>query len=95
LSASHSAILVDVSATGVRVRGSNLPQKGEDLFVAIEGLVAFGTVVWCDGSLRGIAFDEPLRAGDEQFLNQKVAQAQGLPPDVKAAFQDWTLGVAR
>lgn len=95
LTASHSAVLLDVSATGARLQGPDLPQTGEDLFVSIERVVAFGTVVWAKESVRGIAFDEPLNPRDEQQLRQRVSQAHGLPPEIKAAFDDWVLGVAR
>ena len=95
LTASHSAVLLDVSATGLRLEGPDLPRIGEDLFVTIENVVAFGTVVWANANVRGIAFDEPLKPGDEQKLRQRVSQGRGLPPNIKAAFDDWVLGVAR
>ena len=95
LTASHSAVLLGVSATGLRLEGPDLPRIGEDLFVTIENVVAFGTVVWANANVRGIAFDEPLKPGDEQKLRQRVSQGRGLPPDIKAAFDDWVLGVAR
>lgn len=95
LTASHSAVLLDVSATGARLQGPDLPRLGEELFVTIEGVVAFGTVVWAKTNVRGIAFDGPLKPGDEEKLRQRVSDAHGLPPEIKAAFDDWVLGVAR
>ena len=40
-------------------------------------------------------FEEPLRPGEYQLLRQKVTQTAGLPPHIKGAFEDWTIGVAR
>ena len=95
LAETQSAIVVDVSSTSIRLRGPNLPGKGEELFVNVEGVLAFGTVAWADDDERGIEFDSPLCPGTEQLLRQKVAQAAGLPPEIKAAYDDWMLGVAR
>jgi len=95
LKGSQSTVLVDVSDAGARLQGRDLPRKGEELFLATEEVVAFGSIVWSDGDARGMRFDEPLRPGEYQFLRQRVTQAAGLPPHIKAAFEDWTIGVAR
>jgi hypothetical protein len=94
LNETRSAVVVDVSATGARLRGSNLPPKWADLFIHVEGVVGFGTVQWEEGDERGIAFDVALHPDDEQLLQQKVREMHGLPPEIKAAFDDWTQGVA-
>lgn len=95
LQESVSAVVLDVSNTGVRLRGNHLPEEGGDCFVNIDGVVAFGTVVRCDKDERGIAFDAPLEPADEKTLRYKVKLAAGLPPEVRAAYEDWTLGIAR
>ena len=92
---SRSAVLVDVSSTGAKLRGRNLPAVSEDLFVTIDGTMAFGTVAWEEGDERGVAFDEPLRPGDEERLREKVAHSRGLSPEFRHAFEDWTQGLAR
>ena len=92
---SHSAIVVDVSAKGAKLRGQNLPSKGEDLFLSIDDFVLFGAVVRQDDDTRGIAFDERLDANQEARLRQKVSQASGAPIEIKAAFDDWSAGFAR
>jgi len=92
---SHSAVLVDLSATGAKLRGSGLPAISEELFVTIESVIAFGVVTWATETERGIVFDEPLRAADVARLRQKVAKARGLPPELTAALDDWALGFAR
>jgi hypothetical protein len=92
---SQSAFLLDVSATGARLRGTDLPVTGEDLFVSVDRVIVFGTVVWVDDDERGVAFESALPAADGERLHHAVALAAGLPPDLKAAFDDWTLGFAR
>ena len=77
------------------MRGTGLPVAGEDLFVSVERVIAFGTVVWVDDDERGVAFESALPAADGARLRHAVALAAGLPPDLKAAFDDWTLGFAR
>ena len=95
LKGAHSAIVVNVSSTGARLRGANLPDLDEQLFVNLDGVIAFGTVAWSDADEMGVAFDGPLSGSDEQRLNEKVKAAGGLPAEIKAAFDQWTLGVAR
>ena len=95
LKGAHSSVLIDVSATGARLRGRDLPQCDEDLSITVEGISAFGTVAWAEGNERGVAFDVSLSARDEEFLRQKVAQFRGMPASIRAAFGDWSMGFAR
>jgi len=88
------AVVIDVSATGARVRGNDLPRKWADLFINVEGVVSFATVRWEDGDERGIEFDAPLHPSDENLLQQKVHEAKGLSPEMMAA-NEWARGVSR
>ena len=92
---SHGATLQDISRTGARLRGCDLPQKGEDFILTVEGVRAFGSVVWSKDGECGVAFDGPLPVCDFESLRHKVATAGGLSPDVRAAQEEWELGVAR
>ena len=92
---SRSAIVADVSSSGVRLRGPDLPKMGEDLVVAIETVQAFGSVAWSDHGECGIAFDQPLPLESEELLQSKVRLARGLPFDIRAAFDNWVLGSGR
>ena len=94
LDGTRSAVVVDVSATGARLRGRDLPHVWAEFFIHVEGVVTFGTVQWEDADDRGIAFDVPLSPDDEKLLQQKVREAGGLPPEIKAAFDDWAVGIA-
>ena len=95
LKESHSAVLADISATGARLRGARLPYIGEELVLSIDELRAFGSVIWAEADECGIAFDCPLAADEEQLLRQKVAETHGLPPDIKAAYDNWVVGCGR
>jgi len=95
LGESHSAVLVDVSRTGVRVRGDDFPAEGDDLIISIEGVRCFGCVTWKHDGECGIAFDDALPAQDVALLCHKAAKSGGYSPEARAAFDDWNLGVAR
>ena len=95
LAGSRSAVLADVSSTGARVRGADLPIMGEDLTIKIDRVEAFGTVVWSDSGECGIVFEPPLQPSDEIYLRDLVAGARGLPPDIRAAFENWVVGAGR
>ena len=91
----RSAVLVDVSATGAKLRGRNLPSLYEELFVTIDGTMVFGTVAWEDGDECGVAFDAPLKPSEELRLRKRVAEATALPTEFRRAFDDWTRELAR
>jgi PilZ domain len=91
----RSAVIVDVSPTGARLRGKDLPHKWSDFFISIDGVVTFGTVQWEDGDERGIAFDARLDPTEEQILREKIHAAGTMPPELRAAFDDWTSGFAQ
>ena len=95
LTGSHSAVLVDVSETGVRLRSDDLPGQGEELIIAIEGVRTFGSVSWKHDGECGIALDAPLRKEDVASLCQMASKSRGYSPEARAAFEDWTLGIAR
>jgi hypothetical protein len=68
---------------------------GEELLLSVDVVRAFGSVIWSESGECGVAFDCPLAPEDEQVLLKKVADAHGLPPDIKAAYDNWVLGCAR
>ena len=92
LTSAHSALLVDVSSTGARLRTPVLPQEGDELFVSIGKVKAFGTVAWVENGQFAMAFDEALPADELDVLRQTVRTSFGFSPDVKAAIDDWVLG---
>jgi hypothetical protein len=86
---------VNVSTTGARLRGSDLPQEGEELLLSVDSVRAFGTVVWSESGECGVAFDTPLAIEEAEALRYRAAKTAGFTPELKAALDDWTLGLAR
>jgi hypothetical protein len=89
------ALVVDVSATGVRLRGRDLPTANELVEVGIEAVRAFGIVMWSENEECGIEFEPPLSIGGIKLLQANARAAAGLPPQVRAALDDWMTGFAR
>jgi hypothetical protein len=94
---SGGAALLDISATGARLGGKNLPSADQGFVLKINKVEAFATVAWVADHMIGIAFDEPLQDGQVRALQQEVRDARltGLTPDEQLAMQDWSVGVAR
>jgi len=95
VTASHSAVLVDLSATGARLRSSELPEVGEELMITVEMIRSFGCVAWVRADQFGVSFDEPLDLQEVQQLKGKLSRCAGLPPEMSAAMDDWSTGLAR
>jgi hypothetical protein len=89
------ALVIDVSATGVRLRGDGLPRANELVEVCIETVRAFGIVIWSENGECGIEFEPPLSVDDIHSLQANARAAAGLAPQVKAALDDWMTGFAR
>jgi hypothetical protein len=92
---SHEVVLVDVSSTGARLRGPSLPEAGDELFVSLENLRMFGTVVRIDGHEFAVSFDRPLPLESLALLRRKVKEGAGFSPEERAAIDGWVLGVER
>lgn len=95
VSASYTAQLVDLSATGARLRCSDLPTIGLDLFLNVGRIKTFCTVRWVRGGDCGVQFDEPLLQEDVIAVRREVAAGMGLDPVLRDALDDWVLGIAR
>ena len=89
--------MLDVSATGARVRGSDLPDVGAELVLAVERAQAFARICWSDGEERGLLFDEPLMPPQIERLKSEAERARlmQLTPDQKLALDDWLQGIVR
>jgi hypothetical protein len=92
---SHAASLVDVSATGARLHSEDLPAVGELVELSMGKVRAFALVRWVSGNECGLAFDGQLAAAEVKSLRKQVQQTAGLPPEIRAAYDDWVLGIAR
>lgn len=95
ISATYAAELVDLSATGARLRYETLPPLGLELDLTVGHIKTFCTVRWSRGSECGVQFYEPLLQQDVIAVRREVAQGIGLDPAYRAAMDDWVLGIAR
>jgi hypothetical protein len=95
LSRTLEAVLVDLSATGARITGGELPPIGEELYFSVLKLKTVAVVRWRSPTECGLQFYEPLPQADVTEVRRQVARGAGLDPAVKAALDDWVLGLAR
>ena len=88
--------LLDVSRTGAKLRGDNLPSPGQEVMVLLGKLEAFGRVVWRDENQCGVHFDIALSelalALIEAERDPLVSRRSG---EVSLAAVDWHSGLAR
>ncbi|WP_284070205.1 PilZ domain-containing protein [Sphingomonas sp. KRR8] len=89
------AVLVDLSATGARLTGCELPPVGEELYFSVLKLKTVAVVRWRSATECGLQFYEPLPQAEVTEVRRAVAKGAGLDPAVKAALDDWVLGLAR
>jgi hypothetical protein len=92
---SRSAVLVDMSCTGARLRSDFLPSKGEELMLSVEQLRIFGMTVWSERGECGVRFDLALAPLDVHDIRRRAREGAGLTPELKGALDDWTVGLAR
>lgn len=93
----HQIALVDISATGARLRGNDLPRKGSELFIKVGAIEPFAKVVWSRRNECGVEFATPLPQRDVEVLRReaKLAGFTGMTPEQRQALDDWVIGVAR
>ena len=92
---SYQTLLVDISATGARVKGDDLPPVGAELCVVVEQVKTFATVVWRREAECGVQFYEPLLQNEVVSVRRQAAKKAGLHPVLAATMDDWVLGLAR
>jgi hypothetical protein len=95
LAGNCSAVLIDVSRTGARLRGDALPAAGDELVLTMDRMRTFATVAWATDGECGVAFDMALPPDEIHRLKQSVAAAAMWAPEFRAAYEDWRVGAAR
>lgn len=66
----------DYSETGARLSGTSPPPARRDLFLNINGLVIFGTIVWRRENSFGFKFDQNLNDFDSADLQNALDDAR-------------------
>jgi hypothetical protein len=92
---SYTAELVDISATGARVRCRELPEINDEMYLTVGRIKSFCSVRWKRAPECGVQFYEPLLQKDVISVRREVSDGRGLDPATRAALDDWVLGIAR
>lgn len=75
LETSVVAELVDLSATGARLRGDHLPLVGALVSLKLDCVHAFGSIAWVRGEECGVSFDASLANFELNRLRREVTVA--------------------
>ena len=59
---SRSVLVADLSPSGARLQGRDLPKEGSEVLVAVGSQDSFATIVWRNDDTCGIKFEMPLAA---------------------------------
>jgi hypothetical protein len=97
LSGRNRVNLLDVSRSGARMAGDDLPAVGQDVVLRCGKVDTLGTVVWNGDGQCGIHFDEPISSPELIALRNTAmaVERSGLTPEELQARADWANGVAR
>jgi hypothetical protein len=94
---SQGVLVQEISCTGAKLEGDNLPEVGEVFVLKIGHLRAFATVEWQLSKQCGVSFDIPLsefqirhlrRAGRAGSVTRHLVEGE-------QAYEDWQTGFAR
>jgi len=93
----HTAAMLDLSETGARLGGDDLPAAGDEAMVRVAGTALFGEVMWSSGDECGVRFDESPTPQQLAALRREGGGADGRrsTPDERRAAEDWQHGLAR
>jgi len=83
----HSTVLIDLSRTGARLKGSSFPDEGEDVIFHAEKIRVAAELVWINGDECGVEFDTPIAADEvnrvrslANFVNSARTPAEESAP---------------
>ena len=92
----HSRVVIveDISTTGAKLSGGDLPKLGEDVWIKAGPVDAFGTVVWIDEFVCGVTFEQPLNASEDSFIQEeaRMMSLTKLTAAEREALADWRHG---
>lgn len=84
--------LINLSATGARLRGSMIPAVGKAGIFRLDELKVLCKVVWATEDLCGVKFDEPIPLPVLAHFSRtgSTAQIGMLTPDEKQIEEEWS-----
>ncbi len=71
----RSAVLLDISQSGARVRSKDPPGEGTELFLQVGGVDVYARVAWQDGTALGLVFETRIDAWDVEYLRANSRKA--------------------
>ena len=69
--ASRAVVVTDVSPTGAKLLGRQLPAAGADVLLTVGGVELFGEIAWLRNDECGIAFEDKLDAEITEHLKRE------------------------
>ena len=89
--------LLDLSTSGAKLRGRDLPTPGQEVVVLLGRLEAFGSVVWRDEDECGVHFDVQLTENARSMVESERGPNYFATIDGKESLSacDWFSGLAR
>ena len=94
---SAKAAVIDISCTGARLRGRDLPARGEEMELKVEEVRVFGVIAWAENDECGVAFDAPLMPFEVDRLRRKagVPRLAALSVEDRLVLESWLVGAPR
>ena len=92
----HVVVIEDISATGAKLSGANLPADGSEIMLKARAGSFFACVVWAQGDWCGIRFEQALSETELEDLRGEAAPKSffSMALDRRIAAEDWK-GLAR
>ena len=86
--------LINLSASGAKLRGASVPSAGKTGMFRLQAYQAMCKVVWSKGELCGVQFDElmPPRTFDHFREAGRITGAEMLTSDEQQAEEEWMNG---
>lgn len=83
---SRVALLLDVSTTGARISGQDLPAVGKDVLLKVAGVELFGGIVRATGKEAAMAFDRPI--GQRELDRLRSVMSEAVPEAPEATIEE-------
>jgi hypothetical protein len=93
----HAVKVLDISRTGARIEGSQLPAVGKNIILRCGDIDTFGSIAWSASGRSGIHFDEPIALRELVTIRALAEERSRLPwtAEEREAAADWMSGLAR
>lgn len=97
LNGTRNTVLLDLSATGARIKATAEMVRGQQAILTWSRYEAFGSLIWVDRGQCGIAFDETLHP-EVLFATRDLDASSRLPSDLELdrhRAREWVAGTRR